>query len=385
MTIESEFSRADGPGTLLTYAEQAEAPATDSRASDPSLNRSMAALVEGFSEQVAIVDERWTIIAVNEAWKRMIRLTGYPELTVGTNYRAFLASFSSKGHANASVVLRGLDAIDAGETSSFEHIYAGTEEWAGRTLQLRINRLHLHRRSLATVARQDITDAIELRRLREEVSSSVLDGQAEERRRFARELHDSAGQLLTGIGLLLTNLEAKSPASDTAGTVRELRDLVVEAQQEIRAISYLAHPPALETMGLAQATRSLVQGFGRRAGLQASFEQHGIAERLSHAAEIAFYRIVQEALANVHRHSNASRVRVTLIFRPRATHLVIADDGVGVAREKVDGMDGVGLSGMRSRLKEIDGRLSVRRLDPGTVVVGSLPLGPRGAIATPPQ
>jgi signal transduction histidine kinase len=304
----------------------------------------------------------------------MIRLTGYPELTLGTNYRRFLAAFAEKGHDNARAVLRGLDAMDSGVSSSFELTYTGTEEWQGRTLQLRINRLHLSGRSLATVSRQDITDTIEVRRLREQVSSSVLEGQAEERRRFARELHDSTGQLLTGIGLLLAELEAHSPGTDTDGIVHELRDLVREAQQEIRSISYLAHPPALGSMGLVQATKSLVEGFGRRAGLRASFELLGLAAPLEQAADAALYRVVQEGLANVHRHSKASSVRVALIFRRFGAHVLIADDGVGAARERFTGTEGVGLSSMNSRLNDIGGRMSVWRLNPGTAVVASVPL-----------
>jgi signal transduction histidine kinase len=127
-------------------------------------------------------------------------------------------------------------------------------------------------------------------------------------------------------------------------------------------------------MGLVQATKSLVEGFGRRAGLRASFELLGLAAPLEQAADAALYRIVQEGLANVHRHSKASSVRVALIFRRFAAHVLIADDGVGAARERFTGTEGVGLSSMNSRLNDIGGRMSVWRLNPGTAVVASVPL-----------
>ena len=150
---------------------------------------------------------------------------------------------------------------------------------------------------------------------------------------------------------------------------------MAEAQKEIRSISYLAHPPALEKLGLIGATNSLVEGFDRRTNLEASFDFVGEPDSISPAAESAIYRVAQEALSNVHRHARATNVRVLLCFRRFALHLVIADDGIGISAESVagDGHAGVGLASMRSRLAEMGGRLSIHRLAPGTAIVASLP------------
>jgi signal transduction histidine kinase len=322
------------------------------------------------------VDEDWTIVAVNDAWKQMIYVAGYPELRPGTNYRDFLQTFSRRGHENAIAVMKGVNAIDAGENDSFHLSYAGVGPWDGRMLQLRINRLHIMGRALATITRQDITDSADLRRLREQFSSSVMESQANERRRFGRELHDSTAQLLTAAGLLLFTLKQKAPGAECLGVVEELQELVSEAQQEIRSVSYLAHPPALEKMGVADALKALAEGFARRTGLEVSFQQSGMAVRISSVGERALYRIAQECLANVHRHARATRVRVCMSFRTSVAHLVIADDGIGISRQTIaEGKkEGVGLSGMRSRLEEIGGRLSVRRLVRGTAICASVPI-----------
>ena len=196
--------------------------------------------------------------------------------------------------------------------------------------------------------------------------------------RLGRELHDSTAQLLTSIGLLLGLLEHRSPNQETSSLVEELQDLVREAQQEIRSISYLAHPPALQKLGLTGALKSLVEGFARRAGLDASFEVHGEALPVGQAAEGMIYRMAQEALSNVHRHAHAARVSLLLCFRRTTAHLVIADDGVGISPDIIEGAGGagVGLASMRERLAEVAGRMSVRRLSPGTAIVASVPVSP---------
>jgi signal transduction histidine kinase len=333
-------------------------------------------LVQGFSEQVAIVDEDWTILAVNEAWRQMVRVAGYPQLVPGTDYRDFLATFASQGHDTAAAVLKGVQEIDAGLTDTFRLTYAGVDEWEGRTIELRLNRIHIDGRALATLSRQDLTAAAQLRALQEQFSGAVLASQAEERRRFGRELHDSTAQLLTAAKLVLGNLRRKMPESDSLALLKELEGLVSEAQKEVRSVSYLAHPPALEKMKLVAALRTLVRGFGDRTGLKASFQQRGRAVRLPPATESALYRIAQESLANVHRHAKATHVQLLVIFRKSIVHLVVNDDGIGISQQTAQGAGraGVGLSGMRSRLAEIGGRLSVRRLDPGTAFCASIPI-----------
>jgi len=206
------------------------------------------------------------------------------------------------------------------------------------------------------------------------MAHSLIEGQAQERRRMARELHDSTSQLLTGISLLLGRLERNLPDGDALGLLEEVHGLVSETQQSIRSISYLAVPPSLQKLGLAGAMRSLAEGFARRTGLEISFDIQGEGTALCAAGENALYRTLQESLSNVYRHAGAKLVRVVLCFRDSASHLVITDDGIGISSDTLagSGTPGVGLASMRTRLSEVGGRLSLRRLSPGTAVVASM-------------
>ena len=335
--------------------------------------------VAGFGEQVAIVDDKWTILSVNDAWKQMVKVGGYPELVPGTDYKDFLKTFATRGHENAKKVLSGIRAIDDGETASFGFTYDGVDEWQGRKLHLRIHRLCIQGRAVATITRQDLTDSCELGRLRQDCTAAVLKGEAEARKRFTRELHDSTAQLLTSIGLLVATLKQKTKAHSRIGIMEEIQDLLMQATTEVRSISYLAHTPDVIEVGLVQSLEALAAGFGRRAQLDVSFRVLGARTRLTPAAKTAVYRIAQEALSNVHRHARARKVQMSLVFRRTLTHLVVADDGIGVSDETLAGMGtaGVGIHGMRARLAEMGGRLSLRRLHDGTAVVASVRANPQ--------
>ncbi|HEX4799805.1 MAG TPA: histidine kinase [Sphingomicrobium sp.] len=363
------------------YAAEIASNAGKAAVEDQFFTETVNDLVQGFSEEVAIVDADWTIIAVNDAWQQMVRVAGYPELVCGTNYRDFLTTFASKRHSPAIAVLNGVHEIDAGRREKFQLTYDGVNEWEGRTIELRVNRVHIDGRALATIARQDVTAAVELRRLQEQFSAAVLESQAEERRRFGRELHDSTAQLLTAAKLVVGTLLQRSATSDSLALLEELKELMSEAQQEVRSVSYLAHPPALQKMSFVPALKTLVKGFGDRSGLEASFQKKGRAVRLSRTVSSALYRIAQESLANVHRHAKATCVQVSVIFRKSMVHLVVADDGIGISNQTLAGAGraGVGLMGMQSRLAEIGGRLRLRRLGCGTMVCASMPIRKKSA------
>jgi two-component system NarL family sensor kinase len=194
--------------------------------------------------------------------------------------------------------------------------------------------------------------------------------QAEERRRIGREIHDSTAQSLVALGLTLGQLRRTCP-TDAYPIFDEMRQLLAQAQREIRLISYLIHPPALGKLTISEALLALVEGFGRRTGLDIRFDLVDVPRICSPTAEEALYRVVQEALSNVHRHSQARHVTVRLSQGKAVTHVVIADDGVGIP---ILARPGVGLPGMHARLTELGGRLSIRRRSPGTAVIASVPL-----------
>lgn len=335
-------------------------------------------VVDGLTEQIALLDENWTILIVNQSWVKVAELYGHFALLPGTDYLQFCREKAAEGLDIAADVVTGIEQIIEGRRNSFQLVYRASDPEIGHDHQLCVNRFDVGGRKFASVTRYNVTRLIELRRLREDFSKSVMLGQAEERQRIGREIHDSTMQLMVCLDLKIGQLKRSCPTADFGPILEEMRELVTEAQQAIRAISYLTHPPLLDKMTLPEALQELVEGFGRRTGLDVTFETAGETQVSSPASEGAAYRIVQEALSNVQRHAQAKHATVRLSGRKAITHVVIADDGIGMP-EVI--RSGVGLAGMRSRLSELGGRLSFRRRAPGTAVIASIPAALPGMAA----
>lgn len=344
------------------------------KAAAPAFTHAMQQLIDDLPEEIALLDQDCTMVAVNRSWRAVCEQSGNMDALPGCNYRDVCTRKAAEGYAPAALALPAFDEIASGERDFWQMTYNGGIRWNSRDYQFTIHRIGAGPESLIMVTRFDLTELLELRRLKSDFSTSLVHGQTVERQRVARELHDSTSQLLASVGLLLGRLRLQSPNSEALSLIEELQELLTEAQQEIRLISYLAYPPAVEKMGLADAIKALVDGFSRRTGIEASFDVQGEGFPQSTAEEAALYRIGQEALSNVHRHARASRMQLLLCFRRCATHLIIADDGVGISREILARPEraGVGLASMRSRAAEIDGRLTIRTLSPGTAIVASL-------------
>lgn len=342
---------------------------TDSR---PAFAESFRQIIEGLTEQIALVDENWVILAINPAWTKTAALYGYEALEPGSNYLQFCEDRANEGHIPAALAAKGIRAMERKGERSFRYTYEGKDRWEGFAFQLCINRIACDGHALYTVTRYDVTELVHLRHMREDFSHSLIEHQAGERRRIAREVHDSTMQLLAGLGLSLGLLKQKRQSKATVHLVDEMEGLLGEAQRELRTISFLAHPPMLSELGLARAIRQLAGGFARRTGLVIATNAED-AVRVSPAAEAAIYRLVQEGLSNVHRHAHATDVTVAVLQRRSMVHIAIADNGIGMP-EKI--RPGVGLSSMRERMDEIGGRLMIRSGHPGTVLIASMPAHP---------
>lgn len=335
---------------------------------------SMQPLIDDLPEEIAILDEECTILAANEAWKSSVAKYGHSSLLPGCSYRDFCMTKAAQGFEPAAMAILGLEQIVSGERRSWRMAYNGQDQWAGREFQVSMSRIEIGSRCLISVMRHDVTEVVELRRAKRESSMSVMEGQAIERQRMARELHDSTSQLLASIGLTLGILKGEMTTPQSLEIIADLQALLTDTHREIRSISYLAHPPALDDHGLGDALKALLEGFTRRVGLKGWFEILGEPWSLPREIEATIYRVAQEAMTNI-RHAHASRVGLSLCFRPSAIHLVVSDDGVGISRETVNGHGdaGVGLASMRERLIEMGGRLTFRHQFPGTAVIASLP------------
>jgi len=213
----------------------------------------------------------------------------------------------------------------------------------------------------------------ELRRL----STRLMTAQDEERRRFARELHDGIGQELAAAKIMLDGLTQLPRAPGNEKAIAEASEIVDRAIQQVRSMSHLMHPPLLDEGGLFSALRWFLEGMTERTGIQTSLDlQPPEFPRLAPQLERAVFRIVQEALTNVFRHSQARTACVTLVQKENSLMLTVRDDGKGVAEQTAQlrpGSIGVGISGMRERARELGGELRMSNANPGTTVEVLIP------------
>jgi signal transduction histidine kinase len=213
-----------------------------------------------------------------------------------------------------------------------------------------------------------------------ELSARLLRLQDEDRRRIARDLHDSTGQTLSALKMTLSSLEAAVGDIPKAKALfKDSNQLADQALQEIRTLSHLLHPPLLDEVGFSSAAQWYVDGFGKRSGIRASLELSKIPA-LTKDAELVLFRVLQESLTNVLRHSGSKTVDIRLSCDAENAALSIRDSGRGIPSEKLDTFRetgagaGVGLGGMKQGVRELGGRLSVESGDSGTCVTATLPL-----------
>jgi PAS domain S-box-containing protein len=208
----------------------------------------------------------------------------------------------------------------------------------------------------------------------------LMKTQDEERRRIARDLHDSAGQTLTVLGLGLAQLVQKAEviAPELAKEGKEIEEVVQQLHREIRTTSYLLHPPLLDECGLASALNWYVEGLAQRSGIAIKLDIPNRFGRLTSDMELAIFRLVQECLTNIHRHSGSKTASIRIFVAAEDLHVEVSDQGKGIKRERLveirSGRSGVGIRGMQERLRQFGGEMSVESNGSGTSVIVSIPL-----------
>jgi signal transduction histidine kinase len=236
-----------------------------------------------------------------------------------------------------------------------------------------------------TLMLEDIT-----RRKRSEAALTRLAGrlrrmQDEERRRLAHELHDSTAQSLAALsmnlGVVETSADQLSPPAQRA--LREAISLASQSAREVRTFAYLLHPPELEELGLISALTAYAEGFGHRSGIQVELDMPRKMTALPQECELNLFRIVQESLANVQRHSGSKTARIRVKQSSKELLVEVKDRGSGFARGTArsgSSTAGIGMAGMKERARQLGGSLEVLSRKSGTTVRVTLPLPLRKAV-----
>jgi len=236
---------------------------------------------------------------------------------------------------------------------------------------------------LVTSAIRDITERKRIEESLRELSARLLQLQDEERRRIARELHDSAGQMLAALSMTLAPLADGDGRSDpdSARAIKESLEMIGELSNEVRTISHLLHPPLLDEVGLSSALRVYLEGFAQRSKIAVDLQIPSDFGRLPSELETAIFRVVQECLTNIHRHSGSAVAKIFISRSDSSVRIEVQDKGKGISPAKrsemeLGGKAGVGIRGMGERVRQLGGALEIQSEHGGggTTILVRLPI-----------
>jgi signal transduction histidine kinase len=316
---------------------------------------------------------------------------------------AFAAWYCGAGPAVVSVAV-ALVGAQYGIVSPHSLHIAGSEQFLGILLFLLVSavliamaetrrreneKLRIAQGELEERVRQRTADLDVANRGLRDLTARLMQSQDDERRRIARELHDSIGQLLAGVTMNLSAVRTDlEQLFKTANTLADSEALIQEMNREVRTISHLLHPPLLDEAGLASALHWYVDGFTERSSIKVELEFPEDMERLSQETETAIFRMVQECLTNIHRHAKSPTARIRIMRTGSEVRVEVADQGQGIPAEKQRematlGNPGVGVRGMRERLRQLGGSLAIDSGNQGTTVTARLPVTNSSSSSSP--
>jgi PAS domain S-box-containing protein len=322
-----------------------------------------------------ILDSNLRYTRVNDVLPRMVALN--PEDLLGKSVTEIFGPRGTRTEAVLrNVLMTGTPLLDREISAELPSTPGDIRHWllnyfpipgqSGKFTQLGIIAVDVTARRNAEAA---------LRKL----SGRLLGIQDQERRRIARELHDSLGQYLAGLKIAVEMLLASPSPEKQKVLLAECSDILEKSISETRTLSHLLHPPLLDEAGFASAARWFATGFSQRSGISVHLEIPEDLPRLSEAVEIALFRVLQEALTNVHRHSRAGSAEIKLELDAEQVTLEITDHGRGMPSQVLQqlqddgGKLGVGLAGMRERIHELSGKFDVASNENGTCIRATIP------------
>ena len=339
--------------------------------------------LDALTAHVVVLDGSGTVVASNAAWQQFSIAQGLH--TPGAARLNYLALYSKP-------LARRRDALRIGETltsllSGNARTARIVHTWPLKNkvcwFQLNAARFECWGDTFIIVANEDVTAVKEAERASGEMAERLLTLQEEERRRIAEELHDSTAQHLVAIGLNMMKLKSKLPERDQHSELfGEIEASVRETSKELRTFTYLLHPPRLDEEGLRATARQYARGFACRTGLHVDVNVTDVGDAAPFEVQRCIFRIMQEGLTNIHRHASASQVRLDLRYLRQQLHLIVRDNGVGM--DTVGGNRdismassmGVGIPGMKARLRQFGGELAIRSGPAGTCLHVIIPFVP---------
>jgi two-component system NarL family sensor kinase len=258
----------------------------------------------------------------------------------------------------------------------------GVQEELRRTqaeLETRVDRRTADLAAANALLQREVTEHRHAEERLRDLTGRLFQLQDQERRRLGRELHDGAVQNLVALAMDVGMIRDALPAEDKRSKelASECVGLIGQSTGELRTISYLLHPPYFDELGLTASLRDFVDGFATRSGIQVTLDIDPSFGRLRYDVELAIYRVIQEALSNVHRHAESRTATISLARHAELVHLEVADAGRGIPPEILASegarFAGVGIAGMRERIRGLGGRLEIQSDAGGTRIQAVLP------------
>ena len=331
-------------------------------------------LAETASDAIVTINESGDIVYVNPSTAKMFG-HATSEL-IGRNVTILMPESLRHLHSQAFTrhVQTGRRHMNWDRVELTAHQQGGTEF----PIELSLAESNVGGKKFFTGIIRDITERKNAEAELHRLSAQLLRSQDEERRKIARELHDSVGQLLAAISMNMGVVQSQSRNLDDRGAraIAENAQLLRQVSDEIRTLSHLLHPPLLEIAGLDSALHWYVDGFSERSKIKVHLEIPPDFQRLEREKELAIFRIVQECLTNIHRHSGSDSATISIRYDDRRLTVQVRDHGKGIPKEKQPQVTTVGFAGMRERLRELGGSLEIQSDEKGTLVRANFPIQP---------
>jgi signal transduction histidine kinase len=341
--------------------------------------RLLQSAIDAMPSPIALVGGNGKVVAVNESWSGFGEPSPFigSDKGVGCNYFEICESVAQS--EDTQQVCDAVRDLISGKRDQFWGVYHCGRGIGRLHFQVRMNRFYTDEMPWVVMAHEDVTEIKQAHDAHKQLTALLLRAQDDERRRIARDLHDVTVQNVVAIKTDLNRIQKLSQHVDSNinEKLKESVGLSDQVIHELRTLSYLLHPPLLDELGLIPALQWFIRGFNERSEIQLNLVIKGDIARLPGDVETALFRVTQESIANIHRHSGSSDGTVTVTFERYTAIVQIADHGRGFSgrwRDRVDGTfaPGVGIMGMRQRLEQLGGHLDIESNRQGTTVTARI-------------